>query len=248
MIRAMAERRKWGASPTFGPRQWFRHRLLVRELAASRAQGTVLDAGCGHGRMAELLSKRGLQVFGFDESSLAVSKAATRVPDALFWSGSLLQMALPDAKFDAVISGDVLEHLEDDKKAVAEIFRVLKPGGLAVVSVPADPKKWSLDDEWSGHKRRYNKADLISLFKSAGFAVIKCRHWGWPITWIYYRLFYIPMLKRQLGSKQGSPGLQGMKESKLYESAFRIAFLPDMLCLDAPAGIGLLAVFSKPRP
>jgi len=242
----MVEQRKWGQTPSFGPRQFLRHKLLAKELARAIKRGTVLDAGCGEGRMAELLSQKGFQVFGFDESSLSVCKAAERVPEASFWKGSLLKTALPDGNFDAVISGDVLEHLEHHDKAVQEMFRVLKPGGLAIVSVPADPEKWSIDDEWSGHLRRYTRNQLTGLFKAAGFAELNCRHWGWPIVWIYYRLIYVPLLKRGIRNPEKTAATRGFNESKTLNAIFSILCLPDMLCTKTPWGIGLVASFQKP--
>jgi len=243
MIITMVEQRKWGAAPSFGPRQWLRHRLLLKEISRL-GSGEILDAGCGEGRMEQLLGRSDFSLFGFDESRKSIETACTSAPGAIFLRAGINSMPFAGNKFDAVVSGDVLEHIEDDKAAVAEIFRVLKPGGMAVISVPADPQKWSIDDDWSGHKRRYAKEQLISLFKSSGFETVSCYHWGWPVTWIYYRLFYIPMLGRRVrGSKILEP--KGMTTSKWMEFVFRLAFLPDSLLLGIESGIGIIAVFKK---
>jgi len=196
--------------------------------------------------MEHLLGRSDFSLFGFDESRESIETACSGAPGAIFLRAGINSMPFAGNKFDAVVSGDVLEHIEDDKAAVAEIFRVLKPGGMAVISVPADPQKWSIDDDWSGHKRRYAKDQLISLFKSSGFETVSCYHWGWPVTWIYYRLFYIPMLERRLQAPSNSREPKGMTASKWMEYVFRLAFLPDIILKGAESGIGLIAVFKKP--
>jgi len=240
------ETRKWGETPSFGPRQWLRHRLLLKELKSRLLQGAVLDAGCGEGRLAELMAKMGFQVSGFDESRDSLKQARERNPGLTFWTGKMDSIPVPDQSFDAIIAGDVLEHLEDDRAAVKEFRRILKPGGIAVISVPADPEKWSIDDDWSGHKRRYQQDQLAKLFSSAGFVQEAGYYWGWPITWIYYRLYYLPMLRRKLKASPGRSLPAGIKDSGLIPMLFWLGLIPDRLFSGAKWGIGLIGVFKKP--
>lgn len=245
----MIEERKWGASPTFGPRQWFRQRLLAKELKNRLKSGSVLDAGCGEGRMLGLLASGNFSLFGFDQSRECVASFTQKPHSTNLWRGNLAHLPAPDRSFDAVLAGDVLEHLEDDQAAVKELFRGLKPGGLALVSVPADPRKWSIDDDWSGHKRRYTREDLTRLFESQGFVTKDCYHWGWPIIWLYYRILYLPMLKRQLTvsrSKSQPKGIASSKAAAIADLAFRIILIPDQLLLRTKSGIGLIGIFQKP--
>ncbi len=79
---------------------------------------------------------------------------------------------------DAVVAFDVLEHIEDDEAAVREIHRVLRPGGLALIAVPADPRLWSAHDEAVGHVRRYTRPELVDLFARNGFTVERVRSWN----------------------------------------------------------------------
>jgi len=245
MMLAMVELRKWGATPTFGPRQWLRHRLIVKELKNALVQGLVLDAGCGEGRTLSLIAGMGYELSGFEYSPQAVAKAAGAAADAGLWIGSALEIPVKDQSFDAVISGDVLEHLDDDKRAVSEIFRILKPGGIAIVSVPADPSKWSIDDEWSGHKRRYTQKTLTGIFEGAGFKTRKCHTWGWPITAAYLRFFYLPMLRKKLQTTAKPSQPQGLKPSPFLNRLFSIILLPDLIMTNSPSGIGIVASFVK---
>jgi len=249
----MIPERKWGQTPSFGPRQWLRHKLLLKELSKRLPQGLILDAGCGQGRLAFLLSKKGYMVFGFDESRESLNQASQtsvladpRVRPPAYLQSKMDQIPFLDNSFDAVISGDVLEHLADDKSAVKELFRILKPDGIAIVSVPSDPNKWSVDDEWSGHKRRYNKTEIENLFLNTGFEKLSIYHWGWPIIYIYYRLYYIPSIKNKLNQNPSSSEPAGIKENRLINALFSLLLLPDLLFPGAPWGIGLIAVFRKP--
>jgi 2-polyprenyl-3-methyl-5-hydroxy-6-metoxy-1,4-benzoquinol methylase len=88
-----------------------------------------------------------------------------------------------------VISSEVLEHVENDRKAVKELWRVLKKRGVCAVSVPANPDLWDKSDEWAGHKRRYTKEGLISLFEGNGFKIEEVFFWGFPLVRIYNRFF-----------------------------------------------------------
>jgi SAM-dependent methyltransferase len=89
-------------------------------------------------------------------------------------------VALPvaDEAMDLVVAYDVLEHIEDDESAAAEICRVLRPGGTALVAVPCDMKLWSEHDTAVGHFRRYEREGLLSLLTSAGLQIENVRSWN----------------------------------------------------------------------
>lgn len=76
--------------------------------------------------------------------------------------------------FDVVVALDVLEHTED-QSATAEIVRVLKPGGIVIVTVPALPWLWSTRDERAGHRRRYSRRGLVRLLQTHGLQVADVR-------------------------------------------------------------------------
>ncbi len=79
-------------------------------------------------------------------------------------------MPFADGVFDGVLAFEVLEHIERDEDVVAEVARVLRPGGLAVISVPLHMAWWSAMDDACAHVRRYEPADLIEKLGSAGLA------------------------------------------------------------------------------
>ena len=85
------------------------------------------------------------------------------------------KLPVADESLDLVVAFDVLEHLEDDVSAAKGIFNALRPGGLFVVAVPADPKLWSAHDEAVGHVRRYTRPTLTALLAGAGFEMESVR-------------------------------------------------------------------------
>jgi ubiquinone/menaquinone biosynthesis C-methylase UbiE len=119
-----------------------RHALRVRMSATLELLGgeggEVLDAGMGPGRLLEELDRRGWTVSGGDVSDEMVARARERVPGAAdrLVRADLEALPFPDASFDAVVATGVLEYVPDLQLALRELARVLRPGGLAVVSAP----------------------------------------------------------------------------------------------------------------
>ncbi len=102
-----------------------------------------------------------------------------------------------DASFDAAVLGEVLEHIEDDRRALRELARVLRPGGVLALSVPANPKLYGSSDVWAGHVRRYTRPALIEACTGAGFTVESCLGWGFPVSRLYHRYIYERYLDRR---------------------------------------------------
>jgi SAM-dependent methyltransferase len=140
---------------------------------------TVLDLGCGEGRHAFEAYRRGASVIAIDHgrsevettrrwlTAIAEAGEAPEGARAEVVRGDLLTLPVPDASVDRVIASEVLEHIPDDVTAMAEIARVLKPGGRVAVTVPRyGPERicWALSDAYhaneGGHIRIY-RADVL---------------------------------------------------------------------------------------
>ena len=110
---------------------------VVHELLSELPPGSsVLDAGCGTGRHTAFLAGSGHEVLGIDSSPEMLALAAAKVPTARFQLADLERVPFLDDSFDAAVCGLVLSHARDIKPAVAELARVLRPGGTLVVSNP----------------------------------------------------------------------------------------------------------------
>lgn len=90
--------------------------------------------------------------------------------------GSATELPFGDATFDVVSAFDVVEHCADDDRAVAELRRVLVPGGRMLLSVPAYQWAWSDHDVQAGHHRRYTRAGIVALVEQAGMQVLRATY------------------------------------------------------------------------
>lgn len=107
------------------------------------ATGRVLDLGCAFGFTTRMLRRRGYDAVGVDRSPAYIARARRADPHATYLVADAARVPLPDASFDGVLLLDVLEHLPDERAAIAEVARLLAPGGTLVLSVPhRGPLAW----------------------------------------------------------------------------------------------------------
>jgi SAM-dependent methyltransferase len=146
-------------------------RRLLRRYAPADAR--ILDVGCGTGATTAHLGAAG-SVCGLDAAPTALRHASARgLPVAC---ASAQQLPVRDSVLDVVVALDVLEHLDDDRRALSEILRVLRPGGVLLATVPAYAFLWSSHDEALGHRRRYLRGPFRELVTAAGFEVELCSY------------------------------------------------------------------------
>jgi SAM-dependent methyltransferase len=153
----------------------------------------VLDMGCGGGRHAFALYRRGAHVVALDLDAAELKDVAgmfaaiaPEVPEgatAQAVRGSAYELPFADASFDRIIAAEVLEHLPEDTRAMAELARVLKPGGSIAVTVPRwGPEKvcWALSDDYhaneGGHIRIYKGDQLRERLEQAGLQAVGAHH------------------------------------------------------------------------
>jgi len=155
---------------------WFvGRRELVRGLLARHldpAPQRLLDVGCGTGHLARELLGAGHRVTAVDFLPESLAAARADAPGVRLLRADAGRLPLADGAFDAVTMLDVLEHV-DDAAALAELRRVVRPGGLLVLTVPAYAWLWSHRDEAAGHRRRYTRRSLAAALAGAGFAPLE---------------------------------------------------------------------------
>jgi SAM-dependent methyltransferase len=199
----------------------------------------VLDMGCGAGRHAFELYRRGAHVVAFDRDEKELAAVATMFgamelegeapagASARTVTGDALSLPFPDDSFDKIVAAEVLEHIPDDMAAMAELLRVLKPGGRLAVTVPSWlPERicWALSEDYhtapGGHVRIYTRAELEAKLKATGFTVgghhhahglhapywwIKCAvgvdNQAHPLAKAYHQLLVWDIMKRPLATR-----------------------------------------------
>jgi ubiquinone/menaquinone biosynthesis C-methylase UbiE len=107
---------------------------IIRRMVDSIPPGRALDAACGTGRYARYMSERGHKVSAVDMTPAMLDRARANAPDAEFKVGTLEALPFPDRTFDLVMCGLALTHLPEIARAIAEMARVLKPGGTAIIA------------------------------------------------------------------------------------------------------------------
>jgi SAM-dependent methyltransferase len=155
---------------------WF---ITLRERVASEirarvpANARVLDAGCGTGRMLSELSE--YERTGLDVNPRVLELARRQYPDVKWVEGSVSALPFPDMGFEAVISLDVLYSatVEDDLTAAHELRRVLCPGGIAIINLPAYMWLMSAHDVAANSARRYTARRTQALLYRAGFTIVR---------------------------------------------------------------------------
>jgi SAM-dependent methyltransferase len=163
---------------------WFRGRrriiesILHRELGTQAVSRRILSVGCGPAEglmwLMPFAGKNG-RVFGLDIEPLH----ARGVEGTLgFVVGSLGDAPLKNASFDVVLALDVLEHMDDDHNSLLEAVRLVKPGGLLLITVPALPSLWGGQDVVSEHRRRYTRRTLKQLFDDVQIAGYRIKYFN----------------------------------------------------------------------
>jgi len=159
----------------------------------------VLEVGCGRGfylkALKEINSKIKITGIDLNQKYLKIAKKYVDNKDVKIIKGDVTNLKFNNESFDGIIASEILEHIKNDKKALKEINRVLKPNGLVMISVPNqeypfmwDPLNWCLErffkthvpssiwwlaGIWAGHVRLYKEDDLIKKIEESGLNVKK---------------------------------------------------------------------------
>ena len=226
---------------------WFveRRRLFASLLAKCKlpADARVVDIGTGTGANLRLLKEIGFRnVTGIDPSADAAHWCAEKgLGDVRF--GDVRSLPLSDQSVDLVVATDVVEHVDEDQIAVAEIYRVLRPGGVALFTVPAFPSLWGLQDEVSHHHRRYRMRPFIELLNGANFQVSRRFHFNYIL---FLPIFFARQLIRVFKIRLSS---ENEVNSPLLNNLLGVLFRIDVTTapyLHPPFGVSILALAHKP--
>ena len=221
---------------------WFRgrRRLLRRALTRLSVErdARVIDVGSGTGANLRVLRELGFRrVCGVDSN-----------PDAIRWCeakglgkvvrGDVCALPLRNEVADLVIAADILEHLDDDRQGLDEIRRVLRPGGAALITVPAFSALWGLQDVVSHHKRRYQAPELAAKLDSVGLTLCELHYFNYLLflpIWSARQVIRVLRVRLQSENQVNSPLLNRVLAGIF---AFDVATSPR---LKPPFGVSLFA-------
>jgi SAM-dependent methyltransferase len=177
---------------------WYRQlRRVVRwhleRFVPNWRDAAILDAGCGTGANLAALEGPGRRV-GLDAAPEALAGCRTRALPSLV-RGDATRLPFADASFDVALSMSVIYHqwVRDPAQALGELARVLAPGGVLLVDVPAYPSLFSSHDEAVMTARRFRARALRALVEQSGFEVLRITHWMtllFPAAWIARKLAF----------------------------------------------------------
>jgi SAM-dependent methyltransferase len=224
---------------------WFaaRRRILLNLLARldHPLNGIALDLGCGTGSNLSILSRFCSAAAGVDGSLYALSLVRRKCTCPVI-NGDLRHLPVRSESVSLAVAMDVLEHLDDDAAGLKEIHRILKAGGVAFLTVPAFTFLWGLQDDVTGHKRRYSRKDLVKKITEAGFSVAR-------ISFFNFFLFFPILVGRKLVRLLKIQ----VKSENVINCSWANAIFKGIFCLEArllssvsfPWGVSILCLARK---
>lgn len=219
--------------------QW-RHRVLLQQLKGiEQPICNALEIGCGHGVVRAMLERDlGIPVDGCDLNELALQTATKGRGRLLVYDIFDRNPAMLKA-YDLVLLMDVIEHLDDDLGFLKASLEHLKPSGLVVVNVPAHMAVYGKYDEVAGHKRRYSRSRIESLFRNANVKALRVTSWGFSLVPVLFvRKALLHFVPRERTIQTGFA-----EQSALTRSIFRsLQWIETSMPFPMPVGSSLLAL------
>jgi SAM-dependent methyltransferase len=222
---------------------WFavRRELFAREIRALALdrEARILDVGTSTGTNLRMLREHGFRrVLGLDSSEDAIGFCAAKGMGEVR-QGDICALPFPAASFELVLATDIIEHVEDDGAALAEIARVLAPGGAVLLTVPAFSSLWGLQDRVAHHRRRYRLRPLLAAVRAAGLEPRRRYYFNYLLfapIWAARRL--IDLLGIELASENE---INSTLLNAILSAVFRLDTLTAPL-LHPPFGVSALVI------
>jgi SAM-dependent methyltransferase len=205
-------------------------KLILRENAVADLTrhwppGKFVEMGAGTGHMTRIFLEKGFSGACHDlgEDSRAMMRHNLEEFPQMKVVDSLDE--LDKSSFDYLMAFEVLEHIQEDEKVLAEWLSYLKPGGKFILSVPAHMKKFGKSDELVGHVRRYERHQVRQLLEKCGIGQIRIINYGYPIT-EFTRFVSNALVKNEKGYENLSPErrsiLSAQKKTKVIDRALSL--------------------------
>lgn len=208
-----------------------------------KAHAVALDVGCGTGAVLKELPARDVVPVGVDMSPLALGFCRQRGLRRLL-KGDGTALPLQNEVLDGVIGLDVFEHITDDMGAFREAYRVLRPGQILVLSVPAFRWLWGPHDVALHHRRRYTRPELRKKLEETGFEIVRT-------SYSVFFLFPIVCLWRVAEKRKRGPAKASLVPVPAWANRLLIALQSLEAAMierfDLPWGSSVIAVARRPK-
>lgn len=224
---------------------WGRRKLftgILNNTIKSKLTAKVLDIGTSTGTNLRLFRDMGFtNVGGLDASSEAVRYCREKNLGEVTL-GDICKIPFQDESYDLVFATDVIEHVDDDVSALKEVYRILKPGGYALVTAPAFLCLWGLQDDVSLHKRRYRLNELKQKCRQANFDILSGYYFNY---FLFFPIWLMRIIIRALGIR--------LKSENQINNSFINFIMKGVFYLDVksaavihpPIGVSALVVLRK---
>lgn len=178
---------------------WFdtRNKIILKTAESFRISNEILDVGSGNGFVARFLASKGYSVLTVEPSLKGAVLSARKGLSSI--CAELHELKLPGDSIPTVSMFDVLEHVEDRADVLAEVSRVLMPGGTLLLTLPALNSLWSGFDNEAGHFLRYSKSEIQRELESADMSVISSKYF---FSLTVAPIFLIRVIPYRLGMGQ----------------------------------------------
>jgi SAM-dependent methyltransferase len=224
---------------------WFvvRRKLLKSILSSVHvpANSLTLDIGCGAGSNLKALLSAGLNAIGLDRSIYILSILSKKLEVPLL-NGNLNNLPVRPNSIGLIIAMDILEHLDDDANGLTEFHRALNKGGILILTVPAFEFLWGIQDEVTGHKRRYVKKEITKKLREAGFEILNAFYFNF---FLFFPILFGRRIIRILGLRVES---ENKINSPLINFFLKMifSFEPYLLkYLSFPFGVSIFCIARK---
>jgi ubiquinone/menaquinone biosynthesis C-methylase UbiE len=210
--------------------KWYNHWLL--SFIEPYLKGKILEVGAGIGNFTDEFIKYG-KVTAIDINKSYIKKLKVKDVSAGLGNIEYAKYFFKDRKFNTIIALNVIEHINDDKKALRNIYKLLNKNGYYVMLVPAYQSLYSTFDKEIGHYRRYDMEDIKKKLQHANFSIISIRYLNW---WAFIGWWvFLKSAKRK-----GMPGWP----VKVFNALGRIFLFPEKI-IKSPFGLSVLAIAYK---
>jgi SAM-dependent methyltransferase len=234
--------------------RWTRSAIIDR-VGRLPVSPTIADIGCSTGYLLADVTARwpSAATIGVDLIGSGLEKAHRLVPSTALLRADACDLPIADCSVDAVVSANLLEHVPDDRQALREFARILRPGRKAVIVVPAGPRTYDYYDRFLGHERRYGRRELADKCIDAGLEVTEDTH----IASLLYPAFWLVKQRnrRAKGALRGDAlerqvagDIARTHDSRAGEVTWRAERALARAGVRLPFGIRSLVVARRPGP